>query len=303
MAQISYGEIQRNSNEGGTRVGFFSLKNNNDEAVVRFMHDTPDTFDIAVVHSVNIGGKFRNVNCIRSPKDPIDTCPLCAKNVKLMTRIFVHLIEYVKSENGTIVPTPKIWERPAWFADDLYNKITEYGPLSNSLFKIKRNGAAGDMKTTYSINYCVPSNYPEQFYPNVPDAFNGFSILNFHVLNKTASEMNEFLATGSFPTRGGNTGGSTPQPTADVTRDFQPAPQAPFVQHSPSDATNRNFNTTTTVNPMPPQQQSGFVPFVPDPTGSGVVVNPNPQTAQQKPWEVPLNANNQESTNRPVRYY
>lgn len=271
MAQISYGEFQRNSNGSNTGVGFFSLKNNNDEAVVRFMHDTPDSFDIAVVHSVNIGGKFRNVNCIRDPKDPVEACPLCAKNVKIMTRIFVHLIEYVKSENGTIVPTPKVWERPAWFADDLYNKITEYGPLSQNLFKIKRNGAPNDKNTTYSINYCVPANYPEQYYPNIPNAFDGFSILNFHVLNKNAQEMNTFLETGSFPAKNNQTPqGSAPVAALAYQRDYsQPVAPQPA--------------------PIPTPAQPQFAP------------NDIPMTGA-KPWEVPMSTTTP-TAERPTRYY
>lgn len=276
MAQITYGDIKRNSNESGNRVGFFALKNNNDEAVVRFMHDTAESFDIAVVHNINVGGKFRNVNCIRGPKDPIDNCPLCAKNVKLITRIFIHLIEYVKSDNGTIVPTPKIWERPASFADDIYNKITEYGPLSNHLFKIKRSGAAGDKNTTYSINYCVPTNYPEQFYPNVPDAFNGFSIFNFHVLNKTADDMNTFLETGNFPS-------TFKKNTDNITADFNPTAGAPHTEQRSDSfvpmAASANYA-------QPPKQ-----PYAPQ------------QTPVSKPWESTFNAGVQDNANRPVRYY
>ena len=283
MAQISFSDAQHyQSNTSNTLVGFFSLKDDNDEAVVRFMHDSPESFDMAVVHNVNIGGKYRNVNCLRNPNDPIEKCPLCASNVKLQTKIFVHLIEYVRSDNGQIVPTPKIWERPSSFANELYSKIMEYGPLSEHLFKVHRSGARGDMKTSYSVNYCIPTTYPESVYPKVPNAFDGFSILNFHVMDKTAEDMNVFLSQGNFPVNkqgGGNPSGTQSQPA--------------FVQNATPQPTNvqppRNFNNDQQFASTTAPQQ--FTP-------------PTPQQPYQppvtKPWEVPIS---QQSQERPARYY
>ena len=106
MGQFSFDEFQRSQERKtqannaqvqqstGPRIGFFFLKNDGDEAVVRIMHDSTADFDMCAVHNVDVGnGRKRNVNCIRTPKEPIENCPLCAANVPVYTKIFIHLIE------------------------------------------------------------------------------------------------------------------------------------------------------------------------------------------------------------------
>lgn len=205
MAKINYEDVSKvtNSENSGNTVGFFSLKDNGDEAIVRIMHDSTDTFDIVSTHNVTMDGyKYgRKVSCIRDVHDPVDACPFCQAGMPIQTRIFIHLIEYTRDENGKVVGHPKIWERSMQYAKEIANLIADYGPLSNCIFKIRRNGAAGDMKTTYSINYAPPSVYNPEFYPIDPQAFEGYSVLGTLVLGKSAEDMREYLTTGSFPQR------------------------------------------------------------------------------------------------------
>lgn len=199
MGQINYEKFQagvkeREDRQQGKRVGYFSLKNDKDEAIVRFMHNSPADFDIMYVHPMQINGKFRNVNCIRDPEvDPIDHCPFCAAKKKIQTKIFIHLIEYTKDENGNIVGQPKIWERTAGYISTLKNLCDEYAPLSDNLFKIKRNGAAGSMETTYNIMYAPPQVYRQDVYKKDEEAFNGIKALGTSVMNKTFEQMADML--------------------------------------------------------------------------------------------------------------
>ena len=122
--QMSNAQVQQST---GPRIGFFYLKNDGDEAVVRIMHDSTADFDMCAVHNVDIGnGRKRNVNCIRTPKEPIENCPLCAANVPVYTKIFIHLIEYVRDEQGQIQAVPKVFERPASYATTLKQLLDEY---------------------------------------------------------------------------------------------------------------------------------------------------------------------------------
>ena len=96
MAFISVNEIQEAGSDNSNQVKFFNLKNNNDEATVRFMYKDSSEFEILSVHTVLVGGKYRKVNCLRTAKDPVDMCPLCAGNIPLQQRFFINILEYEK---------------------------------------------------------------------------------------------------------------------------------------------------------------------------------------------------------------
>lgn len=205
MAKITFEQIDRprvsENTSNRSSIGFFGLKDDGDEAIVRIMHDSTDSFDMLTVHPIEIDGRYRKVNCIRDAKDSLDKCPMCNSGMKTQSRLFIHLIQYSKDENGNMVAEPKTWERPASYAVTLKNLIDEYGPLSESIFKVRRNGARGDMKTTYSVLYGNPNIYKNELYPKVEGAFDNFSVVGTVVMDKTSEEMAEYLITGSFPSK------------------------------------------------------------------------------------------------------
>lgn len=200
MARISFETAQSTISENtGNSVGFFSLKNNGDEAIVRILHDSVNDFDILTTHQINFGGKYRKVSCIRDPRDPIANCPFCAQGTPLQQRFFIHMIQY-ENVNGQITAKPVVWERSAnEYGNKLKTMIEEYGPLSECIFKIKRNGAAGDMNTTYEILFCNPNVYRSDLYPKDTSSFDNYNALGTVVLDKNYNEITEYLATGSFP--------------------------------------------------------------------------------------------------------
>lgn len=267
MGQISFEEASKSidsTTNGNIKVGFFALKNDGDEAVVRFMHDSTDTFDIVAVHPIQLDGKFRKVNCIRDARDPINKCPLCENGTKLENKFFIHLIQYDRDQSGNIVPSAKVWERSLKYARDLATLINEYGPLSDCIFKVKRCGASGSMDTTYQIMYASPQVYRPELYPKRPELFEGFKVIGTVVMDKTFAEISEYVNTGKFPTKQQNNAN-------DVAPSYTPAPA---TQAAPQQNYTGGYTTPTTT-PYPPQQ-----------------TYPNPQsTPVQQSQTQPLNNN------------
>lgn len=220
MGQISYDQIQaqkQNSEQTttqGPRVGFFSLKNDGDETLVRFMIDDPADLDIMVVHPTVINGKHKKVNCIRDAKDDLEKCPFCAAQKPVQQRLYIHLIEYTKNEQGQVVATPKMWERSTSYITTLKNLCAEYAPLSDNLFKIKRNGEAGSFDTTYDILFANPNVYRSDIYIKDEKAFEGITSLGTAVINYDYEKLNNLL------------NNENPAPAA------QPAPAAPTQSYN-----------------------------------------------------------------------
>lgn len=221
-----YSEMAQSSNQGpradGPRVNYFYLRNDGDEALVRFMIDSPADFSIAAVHQHSINGRMRNVNCLRAPEEPTDNCPFCAAGEPVRYRMYVKLIEYVRNEQGQIEPVAKVWERPASYANTLKNLMAEYGPLSDVLFKIKRSGAAGSTSTRYNELYANPQAYPPQTYPKMPELFEGYDPLKSAVVNRDFQGMLDLLAGKDTSAPANNYSGPTAGAARPATRTYSP---------------------------------------------------------------------------------
>ena len=277
MAKVSFdtavSNMNSDSNNDRNSVSFFSLKNDGDEAIVRIMHDSVEDFDIVTLHPISIDGKYRSANCIREPRDSMDKCPLCKNGTKIQSKIFIHMIQYVANESGQIEAKPVVWERSISYATKLKNDIDEYGPLSNCIFKIRRNGKAGDMSTTYELLYANPTVYRPELYPKDEKAFEGYSAFGKVVMDKTFDEISEYMSTGQFPQRqntaNNNAGPVNEQPTYGVT----PTP-----------------NPSTIPNNVP--YGGGYVPqATPTPAPTAVPQGYTPTTTTAEPVA------------RPTRYY
>lgn len=212
MAKIDFNNMQDDAaysttNNAGNDVGFFTLRNDNDEAIVRFMCDSTDDFEILTVHDITVGGKFRKINCIRDFKDPVESCPLCAAGTKINQRFFIKLLQYEKTTDpatGMVKVTPKamIWERSTQYAKTLKSYLDNYGPLSDVICKIIRHGKAGDLQTTYEI---VPNLnkaiYKDEVYVKDASLFGDFNAFGTIVMDRTYDEIVQFQMTGQFPVR------------------------------------------------------------------------------------------------------
>ena len=197
MAQISYEDV-KSSSDNEFDVGFFSLKSDGDEAVVRILCDQVSDLEILTVHPVTVGQSSfpnRNVNCLRTPRDPLEMCPFCNSGEKVKQRVFIKLLQYDNNK----VPHAVVWDRPAGtYVPKLKSYIDNYGPLSNIMCKIIRHGSGLD--TTYDI---IPNINPQVYnledYKKDTSAFEEFRVLGRMVMDKTAEEMITFMRTGNFP--------------------------------------------------------------------------------------------------------
>lgn len=297
MAKVNFNNLDEaelnggNNNGNGNDVGFFTLKNDNDEAVVRFMCDSTDDFEILTVHDVQIGQRYRKVNCIRDPREPLDNCPLCKNGTRISNRFFIKLIQYnrVTDPNTgvqTIVPQAMIWERSTAYAKTLKSYLDNYGPLSDIICKIIRHGKAGDMQTTYEI---VPNLsktvFPDEVYVKDPTLFGTFEAFGTIVMDRTYDEMAHFVATGEFPAR-------------------QPAQQngAPVAPAGvPSGVAPRTYDAAPTVTNVPPtggyNTAPAAAPTYAAPTAAPTTPNFGSQAAPTQNWNNPSGG-----FDRPRRY-
>ena len=287
MARISFDTLQETSvvntgNNEGNNIKLFALKNDGDVAIVRIMHDSVADFDILTNHKIKVGDKWRSISCIRDPREPIDNCPLCKANEKIQQRFYIHMIQYVQDPTtGAITPVPVVWDRAAGeYATKFKTLIEEYGPLSEQIFKIKRNGKAGDMSTTYEILFGSPNMYPETMYPKNTEVFKDYTALGRIVLDKNYDEINTYLATGNFPQQAAANNANT-APNVNV-------PYAPPVANTYAQ---QSVPTTPSL-----------IDYVEDNTPvAPAATNPatNMGTGQAMPWQ----GNTTSQMNRPVRRY
>ena len=301
MAKLSYEFLQSHQQNGqqnnkfSGNVGFFSLKNDGEKALVRILYTDPSEFEIYREHTVpTADGRTRSVNCLRENDavDPIEKCPFCASNEPRRDRFYIKMLQYTVDSNGNVVVEAKIWDRPFSFAKKIISKLSEYGPLTDCLVFVKRLGAKGDKNTTYEIDYAVAENKSPERYPLKPELFDGYNVLGLRVLNKTAEDMVAFLNSGEFPVK--NNGNNNKDNSA------------LNMNTSTKEAASEQVNFSTNPNPNSGAQFSQFStsPFSPKPTlnNSEMFATPtfapqfnpqqppqfNPQTQQANPQQVPF---------------
>ena len=204
MAKVSFKDVMtqqnNNSSNNNSRVSFFTLRNDKDTALVRFMYDSVDDFEILSYHQGMVNGKERKINCVRGGDEPISSCPLCSQGLNTSTRIFIRLIHYTV-ENGQVVATPKVWERSIAYAKQLSDFINMYGSLKSCLFQVTRNGAPGSRDTSYSIAYAPDKVYPPESYPYTGNEFDGYNALGTIVMDASKEDLEYYINYGMFPQR------------------------------------------------------------------------------------------------------
>lgn len=195
---------QANENSNAKNM-YFSLANDGDSAIVRFLQSDINDFEVLEVHTIKVAGYTRKINCLRSPNGSKDECAICAANVwdddarrstyPLQTRFFIHLLRYENPQTGV----EQVWERSKDFIKKLHQLALDYGPLYNRLYKIVRHGAKGSMDTTYDILPLDKDRYNPDQYAFNQSQLNYKKALGTTVLNESNEAMKEFLATGNFP--------------------------------------------------------------------------------------------------------
>ena len=220
MGSFSYSDYQnvvaqaQANGEGSAKVGYFKLKNDGDIAIARLNISSTDELMFASIHTIGIGGKWIKVSCLNPLGSYNGDCALCSAHnanpkgavSKAAKKLFIPMMVSYRDPNaatGYTAPAPVIWDRPAAFSRELANKLMVAGDLRNTLVLITRNGKAGDMQTTYSMDI-LPADHPvfkPEMIPVDFSAFNNFNIARHSYWEKTAEEIQAYLTTGQFPER------------------------------------------------------------------------------------------------------
>lgn len=187
MARFRYDEADHYCGQGGT--GFFSLKNDKDVALVRFMYNSVDDVEGYAVHQVEIDGKKRYVNCLREYNQPKDACPFCRANMFTTAKLFIPV--YNIDEDKV-----QMWERGKKFISKISSICARYPNVVSHKFEIERNGKKGETTTTYEI-YEVGKD--ETTLEDLPDVANPLGSI---VLDKSADDMEFYLDNEYFPPDG-----------------------------------------------------------------------------------------------------
>lgn len=182
--RFSYNEADNYGSNGSS--SFFQLKNDKDTARVRIMYRGMDDVEGLAVHEIELDGKKRYVNCVREYNDPIDKCPLCKANYKVIAKLFVPLFN---EETGDVM----VWERGKKFFGKLSSLCGRYDNLVSHIFEIERNGKPKDTATTYEIYPISEDNTTLDDLPEPVDVMKGI------VLDKSADDMAYFVKYHEFP--------------------------------------------------------------------------------------------------------
>jgi hypothetical protein len=213
MSTFSYNDYTRATQAAANRtnspkVGWFKLANDGDEAIVRFNISSVEDLKFATIHQLGASTRWMKVSCLNEFGSREEKCPLCKKVAagdtsigKASNRVYIEmLVSYKDRTTGQwSTPIPVVWDKPAGFAREIATKLQNFGDLKQNLFKITRNGAAGDMKTTYSMDYAVPAIFKPEMVPADFSAFENFKVNKHSYWEKSLEDVQTFLNTGSFP--------------------------------------------------------------------------------------------------------
>ena len=185
MAKLSIEQAGQSSGNGT----FFSIKNDGETKKIRFLYRTADDIDSYSVHEVKVGEKRRWVDCLKDPSDPESHCPFCDAGIKLHNRTF--LLVWDEEEQQA-----KVWERSSIqvaknYLDILKNVSSK--EVVGTVFKVKRNGKPGDMKTSYVLMLLTVDDLTmDDLQEELPET-------DATIMKKTAEEMEYYIENGEFP--------------------------------------------------------------------------------------------------------
>ena len=274
------GSTNTGSKSTAPQVGFFQLKNDGDEAVVRFMCDSTKDFEIFTTHTTpTANNKYMKVNCLREATDPVSKCPLCESKAYKLTQTFcITLIQYEKQADNTIVATPKVWARPISFAQKLKSYIDNYGPLSDVICKVIRHGAG--LQTEYEV---VPNLskaiFRDDLYVKDTTPFKDYTALGKVVANKSADDMRVYLETKAYPVKTPTTKptSTTPIETVEPTNQSVDIPFDEPVVAEPAPAKKPGRKSTKST------ATEDFAAFA---STSATSETPFESSSEKMPWEL-----------------
>ena len=176
--------INESDNYGTGKSNYFSLKDDKDTAVIRFLYNDINDVEGVACHSVEVDGKRMDVECLRAYNEPLSKCPLCEAGYKVDAQLFIPVYDENAKES-------KIWTRGKTFFSKLSSLCSRYNPLVSTPFEVERNGKKGDTNTTYEVYPLTADNARIEDFPEIKADDVAFQC-------KTFDELTTYLQTGNF---------------------------------------------------------------------------------------------------------
>lgn len=202
MGKVNINEIEHYQEK--MQGGFFALKNDKDVARVRFLYETMEDIPVYAVHEIELDGRRKYVNCLRSYDEPLEKCPLCLAKYKLLVKFFLQLYD----EDEQIV---KVWDRGVTIKGMLEGLTKRCNPLVGTAVEIERSGKPGDTRTTYTPYPLTADGATLEDFPEKTE------LIGTLILDKTRQELEYFLNHGEFPESTQRTEPATRQPATSRT--------------------------------------------------------------------------------------
>ena len=161
-----------------TLLGFFNLPIKDSQANVRLLHTSVSTIEHQPIHILQVGDKKKSVKCVGQ------NCPMCANNIQLNDRIYIHLWDYTDNKE-------KVWSRTDKILTQLQEIENAWGDLSNVVLNIRRES---DQFPTYAVNVLPPTAFPA-----APKELVDQKVSFRCYMTRSAEELNEFFRTGVMP--------------------------------------------------------------------------------------------------------
>lgn len=119
--------------------GFFLLRNDGDYADVIFLYRNKEDVLIGDVHYIKTPDYTGYVHCTER------NCPACEKGIRVQSKLFIPLYNITDGEI-------QFWDRSVRFENQLVQDVfSKYPNPSEFVFRIQRQGVAGDINTKYNI--------------------------------------------------------------------------------------------------------------------------------------------------------
>lgn len=191
MARITLDQAQ--TFPEGNNV-FLSLSNDKDSVEGRFAYASYMDIPVDTIHSVKgADGRIKNISCMRETYDqPTSVCPLCNAGHQVSKVVYFNFFNFATN-------TMTVWQRSeAYYRKNLiplFQDLENQGlALCSVPFKIERNGAKGDSRTTYVV---MPRQADGTMIDSLPEEID---VMEMGIIKDlTYEEMNTFLTTGNLP--------------------------------------------------------------------------------------------------------
>ena len=185
MAGFKFDEVDQFVQENDSKINFLKLQDDGWYAEVRFMYGPGEIFEGQTVHNVSEDPKRpRYVPCLRGLNEPLESCPLCASGSKINAQFFIPVFVHAIVSNLRGVESRQevnqvmLFQRGSTFKGALQAVIRNTNgtgkPIVSSVFRLVRNGKAGDQKTNYSVEYVGTDDTTLEQLPQRPEILGSY---------------------------------------------------------------------------------------------------------------------------------